>query len=69
MTASGSNNDNGMANLASLPLSPDQYQQLLSFLSSQQLPNEIHPTHQAATVLSQSSNFSGPSQMEDDWIG
>ncbi|GMY19256.1 hypothetical protein FCV25MIE_14495, partial [Fagus crenata] len=58
MTASGSNNDNGMANLASLPLSPDQYQQLLSFLSSQQLPNEIHPTHQAATVLSQSSNFS-----------
>jgi hypothetical protein len=59
MTASGSNNDNGMANLASLPLSPDQYQQLLSFLNSQQPPNEIHPTHQVATVLSQSSNFSG----------
>uniref|UniRef100_A0A2N9GQC0 Reverse transcriptase Ty1/copia-type domain-containing protein n=1 Tax=Fagus sylvatica TaxID=28930 RepID=A0A2N9GQC0_FAGSY len=50
MTASGSNNDNGMANLASLPLSPDQYQQLLSFLNSQQPPNEIHPTHQVATV-------------------
>ena len=59
MTASSSNNDNGMANLASLPLSPDQYQQLLSFLNSQQPPNEIHPTHQVATVLSQSSNFSG----------
>uniref|UniRef100_A0A2N9IXA8 Uncharacterized protein n=1 Tax=Fagus sylvatica TaxID=28930 RepID=A0A2N9IXA8_FAGSY len=50
MTASSSNNDNGMANLASLPLSPDQYQQLLSFLNSQQPPNEIHPTHQVATV-------------------
>uniref|UniRef100_A0A2N9ISU2 Retrotransposon Copia-like N-terminal domain-containing protein n=1 Tax=Fagus sylvatica TaxID=28930 RepID=A0A2N9ISU2_FAGSY len=57
MVASSSTNDNGIGNLASLPLSPDQYQQLLTFLSSQQSPNET--PHQAATILSQSSNFLG----------
>ena len=57
MVASNSTNDNGIGNLASLPLSPDQYQQLLTFLSSQQSPNET--PHQAATILSQSSNFLG----------